>query len=100
MLDDRLTALLHHLAIYCANQRFDNNRTFSVIIHCFAIPNIISNLWLDIMFGAGSRIRTCEGISRQIYSLMCLTASLSQHRVQIIHWRLPFTKGFKSAKVS
>ena len=30
------------------------------------------------MFGAGSRIRTYEGECQQIYSLSCLTASLSQ----------------------
>ena len=28
--------------------------------------------------GTGSRIRTYEGECRQIYSLLCLTASLSQ----------------------
>ncbi len=32
--------------------------------------------WHDI-YGAGCRIRTCEGISHQIYSLTCLTASLT-----------------------
>jgi hypothetical protein len=29
--------------------------------------------------GAGCRIRTYEGISQQIYSLPCLTASLTLH---------------------
>ena len=31
-----------------------------------------------IISGAGRKIRTFEGICRQIYSLLCLTASLSQ----------------------
>ena len=32
----------------------------------------------EIISGAGRKIRTFEGICRQIYSLLCLTASLSQ----------------------
>ena len=30
------------------------------------------------IYGAGGRIRTFEGVCRQIYSLMCLTTSLPQ----------------------
>jgi hypothetical protein len=33
----------------------------------------------DQFIGAGCRIRTYEGISQQIYSLPCLTASLTLH---------------------
>ena len=34
---------------------------------------------LDYLIGAGCRIRTYEGVSQQIYSLSCLTASLTLH---------------------
>ena len=37
---------------------------------------------VDIKNGAGRGIRTPEGLSQQIYSLPCLTASLS---LQIVH---------------
>ena len=51
-----------------------------ILLHQKKNPNLSSGL----SFGAGSRSRTYEGRSRQIYSLMRLTTSLSQRDFSIL----------------
>ena len=56
-----------------------------------------------VFYGAGSRSRTYEGRSRQIYSLMRLTTSLSQqstylfyHAKELTARKSPHVAGFES----
>lgn len=39
---------------------------------------------INLQPGTGGKIRTYEGECRQIYSLLCLTASLSQHSTLVL----------------
>ena len=59
-----------------------------------SLPWMRSTTELGWHCGAGCRIRTYEGISQQIYSLSCLTASLTLHEL-IVNIKMEPPIGFE-----